>query len=313
MHRYRLYGLTLESERPFLSPIPPADDHPALTIRLGERRAPPESRARLFDQAPELWDGAAPTAIWHADGRDVLEFLISDQIELGDEEIIYRTDPADGPLLPDYFEARLLGSGLAWWLLGHGALPLHAAALKLGAGATLFMAESGMGKSSMTASLVGAGHPLLCDDFVAVTANPSGALVAQPAYPQLRLWPETIARFVGDPERYPTVYRGGTKRRVALDGAWGAFLAEPLPITRIYLLERDPDPAAPLRAERLEGHEAFMRILAATLMAVTLPVERLLPAWALIERLAAQAAVIRLRYPTGWERLPEVHELILAP
>src|SRR6201999_3847399 len=104
----------------------------------------------------------------------------------------------------DLMDVRLIGVGFAWWLLRQGRIPLHAGALSLTDDIVLFNAESGMGISSLMSAFVAAQHPLAADDFVAVPRDPlTNSLMASSAYPQMRLWGNSVSQFFGDPQIHP--------------------------------------------------------------------------------------------------------------
>src|SRR6185436_17962029 len=54
-----------------------------------------------------------------------------------------------------------------------GLLPLHASALLLGAGAIALLGPSRAGKSTLAAALARRGHPVLADDVVPVSPEPT--------------------------------------------------------------------------------------------------------------------------------------------
>ncbi len=53
------------------------------------------------------------------------------------------------------------------------------------------------GKSSLAASFMQNGHPLLTGDILPLEQNTDGAFFARPGYPIMRMWPEEALRFLG--------------------------------------------------------------------------------------------------------------------
>jgi hypothetical protein len=59
--------------------------------------------------------------------------------------------------------------------------------------------------------------PVLCDDFVVLNQQGSHTLVV-PAYPEVRLWPDTLSTLFDHNARTTPVSHYSEKRRLALDG-----------------------------------------------------------------------------------------------
>jgi hypothetical protein len=311
MKFYQLYGLSVSSTLTLQSPLPPTAITPQLHLTEQRGTRPLAAFDPLVVLPEEYWNVVAAQAIYRLDEVDVMRFADGDQIEIGADRLCYRYDGAEPPRT-DLLDARLLGSGFAWWFLRQGSLPLHAGAVVVDGEAVLVVGESGMGKSSLLCSLVAQGWPLLSDDFVTVSLH-EGQPVAASAYPQMRMWPETIERFIGSADPYPTVFVGGRKRRVPVGESWGRFLAGQYPVTRIYLLQREEATEGEVSLTPLGGHEAFMQLLAATLMASCFPTAGLHKVWPVLQQLADHATTYRLCYPSGWQWLFQVQAAILTP
>jgi hypothetical protein len=237
-------------------------------------------------------------------------FLEGAQIWIEPTRIAYAHAPDDPR--PDYMDVRLVGVGFAWWLLRYGCMPLHSGALQLNGDVVLFTAESGMGKSSLMSAFVADGFPLVSDDFVAIHRDKaSGRVVAASAYPQMRLWPNSVAQFFDDPAHHPTVFDDGEKRRVRIGDRFGRFAAGEYPISRIYLLERREEQEGEIVRERLTGLDSFMTLLASMIMGAVFPVQELAPIWDTVQALSEEVPFYRLSYPSGWEQLEAVKAAIL--
>jgi hypothetical protein len=86
---------------------------------------------------------------------------------------------------------------------------------------------------------------------------------AQPAYPQLRLWPESAALLYGTAEALPPLTPNWDKRALDLTTHLGRFQQDALPLAVIYVLaERSSNPE--VRVEGLRGREALMTLIANT-------------------------------------------------
>lgn len=312
MAHYSLYGIPFTSTVPFRSPVLPAPNAtPRLEVVELPAPLPIENAISIMELEEEHWALAAPYRILRQGNQDVEIFLEGAQIWIEPHRIAYAH--AAGKPRPDYMDVRLVGVGFAWWLLRQGIIPLHSGALALNGELALFTAESGMGKSSLMSAFVSDGYPLVSDDFVGIHYDTvGGKLMAASAYPQMRLWPNSVSQFFDDPTNHPTVFEDGEKRRVMIGEKFGRFARGEYPISRIYLLERRPESEGEIRQEQLSGTETFMTLLASMIMGAVFPVSELTPIWDAVQALTEQVPFYRLSYPTGWEHLPAVKAQILA-
>jgi hypothetical protein len=114
---------------------------------------------------------------------------------------------------------------------------LHAGAVNIGGEAVAIMAPTGHGKSSLIAYCVGAGCPLLSDDVLALELGDDG-VAAHPGPPQMRLWPDSVARLWGDPADFPRHALQTDKRQIWLPLTDRYYSPRSLPLRAIYILER---------------------------------------------------------------------------
>lgn len=200
------------------------------------------SRARLF------WPGAGQVEV-----RDGKEIVVD--VERGAQEQALRL--------------FLLGPVLSILLQQRGLLVLHASAVSVGGGAVAFLGASGWGKSTTAASLHALGHSLVADDNVAIflpDENSSSSAVVLPAFPQLKLWPDSALALRESVDDLPRLHPEIDKR------AWRAevnFDSTPLPLRRVYVLHGSFDdsaaPVAPSASEpgieRLSPREACIELV----------------------------------------------------
>lgn len=128
---------------------------------------------------------------------------------------------------------HLLGSALGVVLHQRGLYPFHASAVEVAGQAVLFLGHWGAGKSTLAAALHGCGHRLITDDVAALAVQEHGVYV-QPAYPQLKLWPASLAIIGAVDAALPKVHPAFDKRALRVAAT---FAASPLPIRSIFLLE----------------------------------------------------------------------------
>ncbi|MEW5720510.1 MAG: hypothetical protein AB1817_17940, partial [Chloroflexota bacterium] len=93
---------------------------------------------------------------------------------------------------------NLLADGLALWLELRGCLTLHAFAVIVNGGAVGWLSHSGNGKSTLAATFVQAGYPLLTDDILPAEIR-GDLFIGQPGYPRGRLWETVGALDFGPP------------------------------------------------------------------------------------------------------------------
>lgn len=324
---YHLYGFTVRSDFPF------AD------LPVAWRVTAEESTADLVftfaAQPPRQvdWQTVAPLYVepyYHTpdgavrtgspffmlyelpEGAEVLRFAAVADFYLWPERIVcHLLDPAEVRLA----ELYLLGTVLAYWAEGRDVATLHASAVVTDAGAVAFMTSSGAGKSSLAASFVQAGYPLLTDDLLAIRYQ-GKYVMGSAGYPRMRMWPEQAALFAGGVEGLACVYRSETKLTVPIGtGRLGSFCADARPLAAIYLPQRYEAAGHGNEIEILTvaPAEALFTLLSHSFAArLTNTLSRQRQRLALLAPLVDQAPVRRLIYPSGYEYLPRVRQAIRA-
>ncbi len=241
MYFYNLYGLHVTSEEPIRglwaqpqTEPSPADESSTISIRFG---ATPDtlpdatSDGVLYQIAPRDFLLTVPeVARYHVhDGRAITIEVLSG----ADAESV---------------QLFLLGSALGALLHQRGMLPLHASAVETPAGAALFTGVSGAGKSTTAAALTQRGYRLLADDITVVFAGAGNVPMAAPAFPQMKLWAQSL-------EKLATAAEGLQRVRPELEKfalpVADSFRAEPLRIFSIYLLQ--PNNEAQLEVKPVSG------------------------------------------------------------
>jgi len=315
-HAYRVSGLTLAGDFPFanLSPViakAPCD----LTVKLV---AEPPLGVRWGDHVPVhtagCWpdDGSPLFALYRLPGGvEMLRFTrLADFYVWSTCIVCHLLDPDLG------LEAEfcLLGTVLAHWAERRSIAVLHASAVVTELGAVGFLAVSGAGKSSLAATFMHAGHQMLTDDMLLLSRNGERWLGA-PGQPQMRMWPETAEHFLGETSGLSRVHPDQEKLRVSVGaGGFGSFCGRTQPLAALYLPERQ----APAR----QGDSAEIAPLSPSQAVLTLIslsyASRLLHGlsnqrdrFSLLVPLAQHVPVRRLVYPSGYEHLPRIRQMIL--
>ncbi|NBD26349.1 HPr kinase/phosphorylase [Paenibacillus glycinis] len=138
---------------------------------------------------------------------------------------------------PEKVRVYLLGTCMGALLMIRGVLPLHGSAVEIDGKAYAFLGDSGAGKSTLAAAFVSGGYRLVSDDVIAVTQANDGTAVVAPAYPQQKLWQESLDRLGMNRNdgNYRPVYRETTKYAVPVAAR---FCEKPVPLAGAFELLR---------------------------------------------------------------------------
>jgi hypothetical protein len=311
---YSLYGLNLASDFVFANRLVRETGAPDLTFRLVDE--PPlrgwEDNTPAFASSPEL-DGVEESMVYvyRQDGYDVLRFTnMADYYLRPDSITCHLLDPACEFLV----EIHLLGVTLSLWLELQGIPVLHASAVAVEGRAAVFLATNSGGKSSLAASLMQAGHPLLTDDVLPIERG-AGIFEGRPGYPQMRMWPEQARHFLGHYEHLEIVHPAFPKRRVPVgEDGLGTFCDQPAPPACLYLPERrDPvEWGTEVEIIPIPQVEALMSLIGQSFIPHTVEALGLQPQRLdFFASLVTQVPMRRIFYPEGFHHLPLVRRAIL--
>lgn len=304
MRIHRLFGIQLASSFPFATPLPAGDGPADLVFSLLAEPTPFLQEPGLTPLYSSPWlddDGQSVAHLYRTADGDVFSFSRGLEVLVQPARITAALlDPAYEPLV----ELRLLGPVLSHWLECRGLPSLHASAAALGSRAVGFLSMQGGGKTGLAAAMLRAGHPLLTDDILALEER-GGTFLSRSGYPQMRMWPDEAAHFLGSYEHLPLVHPQVSKRRVAIT----SFHHTALPLAVLYIAERRE--GGPIEITPLSRSAAVIELVRHSfsphlVQAVGLQPSRL----DFLARLVRQVPVRRLAYPSGFERLPEVVEAL---
>ncbi len=297
---FSAFGLALRANHPIPGLRPCWSDSPADTqIWLA---ALPVSRT-LRDTPWDVWyfsehrdDGNPSLRVWRLAGGAYFRLLYGDGVEFlvaRDGSEVWVTWP-DSSTLEDA-TTYLLGPVLGFVLRLRGVTCLHASAVAVGHHAIALLGPAQAGKSTTAATFCSMGHPVLADDIVAL-AERDGILFAQPAYPQLRLWPESVEFLYGAADALPRLTPTWEKRALDLTEDDGRFQPQPQPLAAIYVLaERSSEPEP--RIEGLSGRESLMTLVANTYIGYLLDAAMRAHEFASLGRLVSSVPVRRVVPP----------------
>ena len=230
-YHYRLYGMTIRSalRLPYLLPAESGDDN--CDVEIG-----------FADLTGENFGEGLRFRNWHArEGEMVLNapeiglFRIS-----GGHRILI--DPATGANDADLV-SFVQGSCMAALLQQRRILPMHSSAIATDHGAVLTIGRSGAGKSTLLAALLQAGCTMMADDVTGLVFDESGAPIALPAFPAIRLWRDTLIHLGHDPSPLVRVRDDIEKYYLPIE----RFRDTPLPVRLVILLGRNNDSESVVR------------------------------------------------------------------
>ena len=307
LRRFHWYGRVLATDLPFVVRLPEATGTPDVTLKLDGGTA---SRAlgcrngrRIFPAEPQL---APWLEAFEECGRFLLRCTGFADFEIDGDHIACRLRGGT----PAEAEAFFLGLVSALWLELAGTLCLHGAAVVTPAGAAGFLGFNRAGKSSLAASLLGAGCSLLTDDVLALDLEDDRRVLARPGFPQIRLWPASAEELVENARELEPVHPDFEKRRVPVGPkGLGTFHDRPEELRALLLPDRTGIAVEMIRLSPREAtielvRHSFLGTLGEAAVGVARRFER-------IVAVAERVPVFRLAYPTGLEHLGRVREAVL--
>lgn len=288
MFCYTVYGLTIHSEL-LLPELVRSEENADAFIRV--------------DKVEHTPDFAEPSSYHIATTQEVILFwrdVCTLLVRKGREIIV---DPVPG-VEPEKLRIFILGNGLATLLHQRGLLILHASAVEVDNGAIAFIGDKGWGKSTTTAALHTRGYRVVTDDLLVLDVNNAEYPIVYPGFPQLKLWPDSVAALGDDPATFKRLYSNIEKRtRHVTDG----FSQTPLPLKCIYVL----DIASSHKIELIQGQEVFTEVVRHSFLVKLLQAtETAYSHFQQCTRLASCVPVYRLKRQPSLQDLPAIAQLI---
>jgi hypothetical protein len=294
MHYYSAYNLRIQSQiaLPELPPAPPGSD---LTITL----APPQD---LNDaRSIEFGDAAGSEAVFSYPG--VARFTV----RAGRELTITPDLQADESIFGLYVQGMMLAAALHQ----RGYFVLHASVVCMAGRAVAFMGPTGAGKSTFASALRFRGHRILADDNAAIdlAALPPGVL---PAFPNLKIYPDVAASLGYRLSSLRPMHASQVKQAQTV--ACG-FWPTPLPLSCVYLLDREAAPSIPAPLAPVQTITELVRHSAPTRWGVPGNGRHL----QMCAQLAKTVPIFAVRTFTRLEEIPQIanvieeHALRLSP
>jgi hypothetical protein len=208
---------------------------------------------------------------------------------------------------PGLFWGAILGLALPHLLHARGGHVVHASCVAAGGSAVAFLGAPRAGKSSVAAALIRRGWRLVADDALPVIAR-GDRVLAQPAFPSIRLFDETADWFTrGDRSRTVPIHPLLPRAWVLVDEARQWQGPEAVPLRCLCLLDRSAKATT-----RLRGRAAVLAVLGASYH----PPPGAEPAAPMdldaVRRLATTIPVLRLALPRDLPGGPALADAVTA-
>lgn len=144
----------------------------------------------------------------------------------------------------------VLGTCMGVLLMQRKILPLHGSAIEINGKAYAFVGDSGAGKSTLASAFLNRGYRLISDDVIAVTLSEDHIPMVMPAYPQQKLWQESLTEFGVETSSLQAIFDRETKYLVPVPTK---FANEPMPLVGIIELNKTASDGIQIRP--IEGLE----------------------------------------------------------
>jgi hypothetical protein len=242
---------------------------------------------------------------YHIRFRGIAEFLLSNRAE----EIRCYPLP-DVPL--ETIRHLFLDQVLPLVMGRRGRLSLHASAVATSAGVMAFAGKSGLGKSTLAATLAQQNCSVLSDDFLVLKRQGEATMVV-PTYPGVRLWPDSLAVLFDNEASTSDVAHYSPKRRVSLNDRENSPVE--LPLSRIYVLSGADDvwDGGDVGAQVLSPQQAIVELLKYTHVLDVTDRDSLQFVFHQLATLVDAIPCWRLFFPYDYSLLPAVCRVVMAP
>lgn len=138
----------------------------------------------------------------------------------------------------DQVRLFILGTCMGVILMQRKILPLHGSAVVIDGKAFAIVGDSGAGKSTLASAFLKRGYQLLSDDVIPVALSEDDIPIVTPAYPQQKLWLESLNEFEMELENLRAIIDRETKFAVpVLD----QFSTKPVALAGIFELVKTED------------------------------------------------------------------------
>lgn len=310
--RYQVCGLVVESNLPLFEQSGGIHAQPDCFFRLLPPALPEDLHLDWFHEWT-LEDGSA----WLLFARSTDGYLLRFP-ELADFRVAHDGSAITCAPLPgvplETIRHLLLDQVFPLVCSRLGRLALHASAVATPAGAIAFVGSTGMGKSTLAASLAQRGFPLLTDDCL-VLEHHDERLLGLPHYPGVRLWEDSRTTLFSANRKAEPVAHYTSKRRVLFDHEGTSFSDSPVPIARIYFLApaEDTQQAQATIITPMPPSAALVELVRYSFKLDIGDQALLRDEFLRLSRIATLPLLYQLSFRHDYALLPAVHNAVLAP
>lgn len=199
----------------------------------------------------------------------------------------------------------LLGTCFAYIIMLNGGFAIHGSAIKIGESCVIFTGDSGVGKSTTAARLIEKRYSLLADDVCVITFDTEGAIV-HPAYPQLKLWDNSVEKLGYDKADLKTVSDSWQKFRLSVKDIYHT-----IPVKIMHVFELIPSDSEEIQCRTLQGLDKLKLLLANTYRNFFIPSLNLEKShFQFCTQLAQQIEVKQIERPRNLFLIDELIELV---
>ncbi|WP_417898980.1 aldolase [Bacillus haimaensis] len=219
---YKAFGFTIKSEYVFpeLTRADLGTELCDISIQVGKLEPKWQS---LFQQPNQYFHVKENLCMFHVPGTAI--FLIQNGNEIN-------VSPYEGAA-EDHIRLYLLGTCMGAILMQRRILPLHGSAIAIDGKAYAIVGDSGAGKSTTASALLKQGYELISDDVIPVSFNEQGIPLVTPAYPQQKLWQESIDEFGMESSHFRPIIDRETKFAIPVSSQ---FCDMALPLAGVFEL-----------------------------------------------------------------------------
>jgi hypothetical protein len=326
---YQAFGLTLLADRPIPGlpelpdPASPGSTRPDVEVQIelvGELTG-----ASSIDGSPNAREARGEP--WYESPRDGLGHRLTVTRRGSDGSFLFSysdgtrffVEPSGG-LVRAAWPSTVTLEDVATYLLGpilgfvlrlHGVVCLHASGVVVGGRCVGILAPGGHGKSTIAAAFARHGHSVVTDDIL-VIAERGGRFWIEPAYPRLRLWPQSVIDLFGAEDALPRItpkHPTWDKRYLDLTAEGYSFQKIAVPLAVIYSGREDESASLP-RFESVTGKDAFLDLLANSYAAYLLDRQMREHEFDVLGRVAETVPMRRFRIRRGIDQLEALREAI---
>lgn len=208
----------------------------------------------------------------------------------------------------DELRLYILGTCMGTVLLHRKILPLHGSAIAIDGKVYAIVGESGAGKSTLASAFLKRGYQLFSDDVIPVAVTDENVPVVIPAYPQQKLWIESLKEFEMEPSNYQPIIDREMKFAIPVQSQ---FADEPLPLAGVFeLVKTDQDE---IELHSIQKLERFYTLFTHTYRNFFVQKSGLMD-WhfSTLAKIVNKIELYQLRRPTSRFTAHDLSDLILA-